>query len=154
MTDAATSAAPTLTGRPRVLVVEDNVVNQQLVLVMLARAGYVAEVAMDGREALALWGVGRFDLVLMDLQMPVMDGYQLCRAMKVDAALASIPLVFYTLTANAMVGDRETCIAAGMDDFLSKPFRRDDLMRVLDMWRGAVHPAGRTDTEGRHSAGR
>ena len=135
MTDAATSAAPTLTGRPRVLVVEDNVVNQQLVLVMLARAGYVAEVAMDGREALALLRAHRFDLVLMDLQMPVMDGLQATRELRRPGSGVLDPAVpVIALTANAFAEDRARSFAAGMNDFLTKPVDPRRLFDTLAKW--------------------
>ena len=135
MTDAATSAAPTLTGRPRVLVVEDNVVNQQLVLVMLARAGYVAEVAMDGREALALLRAHRFDLVLMDLQMPVMDGLQATRELRQPGSGVLDPAVpVIALTANAFAEDRARSFAAGMNDFLTKPVDPRRLFDTLAKW--------------------
>ena len=117
---------------PRVLVVEDNVVNQQLVLVMLARAGYVAEVAADGREALALLRARRFDLVLMDLQMPVMDGLQATRELRRSGSGVLDPAVpVIALTANAFAEDRARAFASGMNDFLAKPFKMGVLEALL-----------------------
>ena len=135
MTDVATSAPPTASGRPRVLVVEDNVVNQQLVLVMLARAGYVADVAMDGREALALLRAHRFDLVLMDLQMRVMDGLQATRELRRPGSGVLDPAVpVIALTANAFAEDRARSFAAGMNDFLTKPVDPRRLFDTLAKW--------------------
>ncbi len=120
---------------PRVLVVEDNVVNQQLVLVMLARAGYVAEVAADGREALALLRARRFDLVLMDLQMPVMDGLQATRELRRSGSGVLDPAVpVIALTANAFAEDRARAFASGMNDFLTKPVEPRRLLETLGKW--------------------
>ena len=120
---------------PRVLVVEDNVVNQQLVLVMLARAGYVAEVAADGREALALLRARRFDLVLMDLQMPVMDGLQATRELRRSGSGVLDPAVpVIALTANAFAEDRARAFASGMNDFLTKPVDPRRLLETLGKW--------------------
>lgn len=120
---------------PRVLVVEDNVVNQQLVLVMLARAGYLAEVAADGREALALLRARHFDLVLMDLQMPVMDGLQATRELRRPGSGALDPAVpVIALTANAFAEDRARAFASGMNDFLTKPVDPRRLLETLGKW--------------------
>jgi CheY-like chemotaxis protein len=137
-------------GKPRVLVVEDNVINQQLVLVMLARAGYVAEVAMDGREALALLRTRRFDLVLMDLQMPVMDGLQATRELRQPGSGVLDPAVpVVALTANAFAEDRARSFAAGMNDFLTKPVDPRRLLDTLAKW---VRPPAATSPEAAHDA--
>ncbi|MCU0759846.1 MAG: response regulator [Steroidobacteraceae bacterium] len=117
------------------LVVEDNAVNQQLVLAMLARGGYVAEVAADGHEALALLRARRFDLVLMDLQMPGMDGLQATRELRQPRSGVLDPAVpVIALTANAFAEDRARSFAAGMNDFLTKPIDPRRLQDTLAKW--------------------
>ncbi|KVZ11810.1 hybrid sensor histidine kinase/response regulator [Burkholderia stagnalis] len=116
----------------RVLLVEDNPVNQQIALAMLEDTGYAVEVAENGREALDRLLEDRFDVVLMDCQMPLMDGFeatQWLRLREAETGAARLPVI--ALTANAISGDRERCLAAGMDDYLSKPFSRDTLLQML-----------------------
>jgi|GEM_PF-346373 len=116
----------------RVLLVEDNPVNQQIALAMLEDTGYAVEVAENGREALDRLLEERFDVVLMDCQMPLMDGFeatQWLRLREAETGAARLPVI--ALTANAISGDRERCLAAGMDDYLSKPFSRDALLQML-----------------------
>ncbi|MCB9550606.1 MAG: ATP-binding protein [bacterium] len=114
----------------RVLIVEDNAINRMVAQKLLARAEITTEVAGDGRVGVDMTLKGDFDLVLMDCQMPEMDGYD------ATAALRRVgydrPIV--ALTANAMEGDREKCLAAGMDDFLTKPLRREALLAALHRW--------------------
>ncbi|MDY7802579.1 response regulator [Burkholderia stagnalis] len=135
--DADADAAPA-DGPPygaasaRVLLVEDNPVNQQIALAMLEDTGYAVEVAENGREALDRLLEDRFDVVLMDCQMPLMDGFeatQWLRLREAETGTARLPVI--ALTANAISGDRERCLAAGMDDYLSKPFSRDALLQML-----------------------
>jgi len=124
----------------RVLVAEDNSVNQRVVGRMLEKLGCVAHFATDGREALAALEAGGFDLVLMDCQMPQLDGYGASREIrKREAGLSRVPIV--ALTANAMQGDRERCLAAGMDDFLSKPLTLEALAAALAQWLPAARAA-------------
>ena len=138
------SGAPLAGGR--VLVVEDNPVNRELAVKMLGRLGFEAAVAVDGAEGIARFRAegDRFDLILMDCQMPGVDGFTATTEIrKLEAARGDgsrIPIV--ALTANAMVGDRESCLQAGMDDFLSKPFQREELKRVLDRWSVDVAAGG------------
>jgi len=116
----------------RVLVVEDNRVNQQVAKGLLASLGLEAEVAENGAEALGRIRNEVFDLVLMDCQMPVLDGYQATEALRSwerEAARSRLPVV--AMTAYAMSGDRERCLAAGMDDYVSKPVTRDALRVAL-----------------------
>ncbi|EXI80615.1 MAG: Signal transduction histidine-protein kinase BarA [Candidatus Accumulibacter appositus] len=120
----------------RVLVVEDNPVNQQVALAMLESLGLHCRLADNGRLAIERLQNEVFDLVLMDCQMPEMDGFEATaeiRARQGDGRLhASLPIV--ALTANAVDGDRERCLAAGMDDYLSKPFSRERLLATLQRW--------------------
>lgn len=117
-----------------VLVVEDNAINQMVVANMLESMGLTVQTANNGVEALALLDQHPFDLVLMDCQMPEMDGYQCTRQIRAhpQPQLADIPIV--ALTANAMVEDRERCIAAGMNDYLSKPVSLQILREKLSRW--------------------
>jgi PAS domain S-box-containing protein len=126
----------------RVLLAEDNVVNQKVALTMLSRFGIQADVVATGVEALdALVGVA-YDLVLMDCQMPEMDGFEATRRIR-DRERGRRRLPVVAMTANAMVGDRERCLEAGMDDHIPKPVRVADLHRALARWlpAGAVPPA-------------
>ncbi|WP_175944466.1 response regulator [Burkholderia pyrrocinia] len=131
--EAGPDAAPAPdTGSARVLLVEDNAVNQQIALAMLEDTGYRVAVAEDGRQALKMLADDVFDVVLMDCQMPLLDGFEATRLLRRHEAEAGAPrLPVIALTANALSGDRERCLAAGMDDYLGKPFRRDALLQVL-----------------------
>ncbi|WP_306590418.1 ATP-binding protein [Geothrix sp. 21YS21S-4] len=125
----------------RVLLAEDNLVNQKVALTMLSRFGIRADVVATGAEALdALVGVA-YDLVLMDCQMPEMDGFEATRRIR-DRERGRRRLPIVAMTANAMVGDRERCLEAGMDDYIPKPVRVADLHRALSRWlpAGAVPP--------------
>jgi signal transduction histidine kinase/DNA-binding response OmpR family regulator len=120
-----------------VLVAEDNEVNQEVCGDMLALCGCSAHIVANGMQALAALKTGTWDLVLMDCQMPAMDGFETTREIrsreKSGGALTPIPII--ALTANAMDGDRERCQAAGMDDYVSKPFDLQQLWAALDRWR-------------------
>ena len=120
------------------LLAEDNPVNQKLAQLMLAKLGHRAVVASNGEEAVALVAREAFDLVLMDMQMPVMDGIEATR--RIRAAGVALPIV--AMTANAMEADRQRCREAGMDGFLAKPVRAPELAAVIDGIRlaGAVPP--------------
>ncbi len=125
--------APDAGQRPpaRVLVAEDNPVNQKVVTAMLQRRGHTVRVVDNGRAALAaLAEDGTFDVVLMDVSMPEMDGFEATRRIRRDDALRGLYVV--ALTAHAMSGDAERCLDAGMDAYLSKPVRAEDLARVID----------------------
>jgi two-component system, sensor histidine kinase and response regulator len=124
--------SPAWSGRSlRVLVAEDNAVNQRLVSDLLERDGHTWVAARDGEECLRRLAAERFDVVLMDMQMPECDGVQATRRIRAGevADMARVPIV--GLTANAFAEDREKCLAAGMDAFLSKPFRVDELRAVI-----------------------
>lgn len=116
----------------RVLLVEDNPVNQLVAKGLLQKLGCVVAIAGNGEEALAQLGDGAFDLVLMDCNMPVMDGYQATLAIRESGRWPGLPVI--ALTANALPDERERCRAAGMDDYLAKPFHRDELAAILERW--------------------
>ncbi|HKX42861.1 MAG TPA: response regulator [Burkholderiaceae bacterium] len=119
-----------------ILLVEDNAFNQELAVDLLRAAGVVVTVADNGQQALDLLAQQRFDGVLMDCQMPVLDGYATTRALRQRPGLAHLPVI--AMTANAMVGDREKALAAGMNDHVPKPVVVDELFSVIARW---VHPA-------------
>ncbi|MEJ0035147.1 MAG: response regulator, partial [Gammaproteobacteria bacterium] len=126
-------------GHARVLLVEDNRVNQLVAARMLKALGIDAAVASDGAQAVAAVQAKTFDLVLMDCQMPELDGYDATRAIREweaprVAARIATRLAIVAMTANAMLGDREKCLAAGMDDYLAKPIKRDVLLASLIRW--------------------
>ena len=117
----------------RILVADDAAANRELVSTILSQLGINAEVAHDGAEALAAVQVADFDLVLMDMHMPEMDGLEATRRIRaLGGAFARLPII--ALTANALQGDREACMAAGMNDYLAKPFKRTDLQQILQRW--------------------
>jgi len=120
----------------RVLLVEDNAINRELALDLLSQAGIVVSVACDGREALEILARENFDCVLMDCQMPVMDGYAATRALRQQPHLQDLPVI--AMTANAMVGDREKVIAAGMNDHIAKPIKVEEVFATIARW---VRPA-------------
>jgi two-component system, sensor histidine kinase SagS len=116
----------------RVLLVEDNPVNQLVAKGMLIKLGCEVLIAQHGAEALKLLEQHTVDLVLMDCNMPVMDGYEASRRIRRSERYAEIPII--ALTANALADERERCRAAGMNDYLAKPFRREELATLLDQW--------------------
>ncbi|NGP54643.1 hybrid sensor histidine kinase/response regulator [Thioalkalivibrio sp. XN8] len=120
--------------RGRVLLAEDNLVNETLACAMLDRLGMRVTVARSGEQAVALATGRDFDLILMDLQMPVLDGFEATSAIRAETEAAGRRVPIVALTANALAGDRERCLAAGMDDYLAKPFTRAQLEGVLRQW--------------------
>jgi two-component system, sensor histidine kinase and response regulator len=125
----------------RVLVAEDNEFNAQLLEQLLVRRGHRVRLASDGRQALALAEEGGFDLLLLDVHMPELDGFQVIRAVRQRERSAGGHLPVLALTARAGKEDRERCLAAGMDDFLSKPIRAADLWAAMDRVVGGRRPA-------------
>lgn len=115
-----------------VLLVEDNPINQMVAQKMLEKIGIKATLAADGQEALDMLEQDEFDAVLMDCQMPVMDGYEATRRIREQDALLKLPVI--AMTANVMEGDREKCIEAGMNDYIGKPFVEMDLKKTLARW--------------------
>lgn len=128
----ATPAISLEQGRARILLVEDNPVNQLVAKGMLAKLGCQVQLATQGAEALELLEQDEFDLILMDCNMPVMDGYEASRRIRQSGRWPHLPIV--ALTANAMPEERERCRAAGMSDYLAKPFRREELLALVDHW--------------------
>ena len=122
---------------PRILLVEDNEMNRDMLSRRLRREGFEVEVAVDGREGVDRARSVRPDLVLMDMSLPVLDGYEATRLLKNDPGTASIPVV--ALTAHAMTGDRERSLAAGCDEYDTKPV---ELPRLVGKIR-ALLPGGR-----------
>jgi len=116
----------------RVLLVEDNPFNQELARDLLGRAQIVVRVANNGREAIDMLAHERFDAVLMDCQMPVMDGYAATRELRGDPKWRDLPII--AMTANAMVGDREKVLAAGMNDHIAKPINVSEMFATLARW--------------------
>lgn len=117
----------------QILVVEDNTLNQEVIKQMLCQMGCEVIIAQNGRHALQLWQENSFlDLILMDCQMPEMDGFQATHAIRAQEKTTHIPII--ALTANAMEGDREKCLASGMSDYLTKPIRYKDLSQTLLHW--------------------
>lgn len=118
--------------RANILLVEDNPVNQLVAKGMLSKLGCAVTVAVHGAEALNQLEHSDFDLILMDCNMPVMDGYEASRQIRRSGRWPDLPII--ALTANAMPEERERCRAAGMSDYLAKPFRREELIALLDLW--------------------
>jgi signal transduction histidine kinase/CheY-like chemotaxis protein/HPt (histidine-containing phosphotransfer) domain-containing protein len=133
-TAAATLAAPIVpaTTRLRILVAEDNVINRAVAVGILEKRGHSLAHADNGREAVEAVARERFDLILMDIQMPEMDGIEATRHIRASEKLTGHHTRIVAMTAHAMTGDRERCLAAGMDDYVSKPLRKEDLFRALD----------------------
>jgi signal transduction histidine kinase/HPt (histidine-containing phosphotransfer) domain-containing protein/BarA-like signal transduction histidine kinase len=136
---AAAAMAPAGAGDPRqrlqgarILLVEDNLLNQEVAAGLLADAGVIVTVANHGQQALQQLQTARFDCVLMDLQMPVMDGLQATRAIRANPLFADLPVL--AMTANARGEDRTHCLAAGMSDFLTKPVLPDQLFAAVARW--------------------
>jgi CheY-like chemotaxis protein len=123
----------------RVLLAEDNAVNQTLALAILAKFGIKAELARNGYEALQAVSVREFDVVLMDVQMPELDGLDATRAIRALPTTVAQPWII-ALTANAFEQDRQLCMAAGMDDFVAKPFKQEALRDALMRTRSHSHP--------------
>ena len=128
----------------RILVIDDNVINQKVLSSLLQRLGYRADVADNGLEAVEALESRIYDMVFMDVQMPKLDGIEATRRIrirereKLNLSKTALPTIIIALTARAMQGDREKCLGAGMDDFLSKPVRSEALQSVLENWGPAI----------------
>ncbi len=132
--DAPENVAPGARGLGTVLLVEDNKMNQLVATRVLARLGYECDVANNGQEALDAIAARVYDAVLMDCQMPVMDGYEATRQLRTNEAGRDRHLPVIAMTAAAMEGDREACLDAGMDDYITKPIRPETIAETLTRW--------------------
>jgi CheY-like chemotaxis protein len=121
-----------------ILVVEDDAIMQKMALKILRSRGFSCELAVTGREAVAKAAALHPGLILMDLSLPEMNGWEATRALKADPALAGIPVV--AVTAHAMVGDRETAIAAGCAECVTKPYELEELIAVVQHYIGPAQP--------------
>ena len=133
----------------RILLAEDGKANQMVATGLLNSWGHHVEVAHDGAEAVKRWQEGQFDVILMDVQMPVLDGLDATRRIRELEGTADTPILIVAVTAHAMTGDRGRCIDAGMDDYVSKPIKREELNRVLQRFAldpEASQPNPTTDT--------
>ncbi|HSU59888.1 MAG TPA: response regulator [Bryobacteraceae bacterium] len=125
------SENPRSNGHLRILMAEDNAINQRVGKLILQRAGYTIDLVADGNEALEAHRANPYDVILMDCQMPTMDGFEASRQIR---QLEQRQPVIIAVTANALVGERERCLNAGMDDYLSKPFQAEQLVAVVRKW--------------------
>ena len=131
---ATAPAAQSVSNSARLLLVEDNLVNQKVVLAMLRKKGYLIDIANDGREALQKLDAAAvpYDLVLMDVQMPVLDGLETTRQIRRDPRFEDLPVI--AMTAHAMRGDRERCLDAGMNGYIAKPVQPSHLMQTVERY--------------------
>jgi CheY-like chemotaxis protein len=133
--NAATPPKPS--GGPqkgKILLVEDNLINQKVAIGLLQHLNCEVQVAHNGKEGVEMFANGDFDLILMDCMMPVMDGYAATAAIRAKQADGAKPTPIVALTANNISGDREKCLAAGMDDYLAKPYSMHQLQAILQRW--------------------
>jgi CheY-like chemotaxis protein len=130
----AESGVPITNRKYRILVADDNTINQRVALAMLQQLGLLADAVANGAEALEKLSTIAYDLVLMDVQMPVMDGLEATKRIRGarDGTEQHLPII--ALTAGAMQGDRASCLEAGMDDFITKPVMLKALAKVLTKW--------------------
>ena len=116
----------------RILLAEDNLVNRTLAVRLLEKHGHAVEVATDGGEALRKYQAGRFDLILMDVQMPEVDGFEATASIREMETTTGTHVPIMAMTAHALTGDRERCLAAGMDGYISKPFQVEELLKEME----------------------
>ncbi len=138
VTATAPVALPVQTGS-RILLVEDHPINQRLATVLLEKLGCTCELAQNGQEGVDAARNHRYDLIFMDLQMPVMDGLQATRLIREGGLNVTTPIV--AMTANVMPSDRDACLAVGMNDFISKPFNKAALTAIVEKWAAVDHAA-------------
>jgi CheY-like chemotaxis protein len=118
----------------KALVVEDMKINLMLISKILEKHGCIVTTAMNGQEALDLTRKHDYDIIFMDCQMPIMDGFKATKAIRDDERGTGKHNLIVALTADAMIGDREKCLNAGMDDYLNKPLRQDQITQILTLW--------------------
>ena len=126
--------------RFKILVADDNVVNQIVATRCLEKKGHTVVLAESGKKAVAAWREQPFDLILMDVQMPDMDGFEATAAIREQEKFGAKHVPIIAMTAHAMVGDRGRCLAAGMDDYISKPVNASDLFAVIKRLMLAASP--------------
>ena len=139
--EALERSAPRSTGRVRVLLAEDNTINLEVARGMLENFGCEVDGASNGQETLEHHAVGIYDLIFMDCQMPDMDGFQATAEIRRREARTGQHLPIVALTASAIEGDREQCLAAGMDDYVTKPFTTEQMYSALVKWMQVTSPA-------------
>ena len=132
--------APASSGA-RILLAEDNVVNQRVARAILERAGHGVVLAHTGQNALSLWEKQHFDLILMDVQMPDLDGFEATAVIRKKEKDSGTHTPIIAMTAHAMSGDRERCLAAGMDNYISKPIHGRELLDLVTKYLQAAPPA-------------
>ncbi len=117
-----------------ILLVEDNIANQKIVIISLGSKVKNIDTAVNGKEALDMFGKSNYDIILMDIQLPVMDGITVSRKIREIEASTNRHTPIIAITANAMIGDKEKCLAAGIDDYLSKPFQPGKLLSMISKY--------------------
>jgi CheY-like chemotaxis protein len=125
----------------RILIAEDNLVNQRVALRILQKEGHAVVVAGNGGEALTALEHQTFDVILMDVQMPEMGGFEATAAIREREKETGVHIPVIAMTAHAMTGDRELCLAAGMDDYLSKPIRARTLLDLVEKYHHKPEPS-------------
>jgi len=115
-----------------ILIVDDNLVNQKLMQAIVRSVGHQSAVAGNGQEALDMVLMQRFDLILMDLMMPVMDGFEATMAIRKVPACRELPII--AVTANTLVGSRERALSVGCNGYISKPYTKQDLLQIMNEW--------------------
>ncbi|MBS0011963.1 MAG: response regulator, partial [Bacteroidales bacterium] len=118
----------------RVLLVEDNITNQTIVTISLRSKVKSIDTAVNGKEALDMFGKSNYDIILMDIQLPVMDGIMVSKKIREIEASTSKHTPIIAITANAMLGDKEKCLSAGIDDYLSKPYQPQKLLDMISRY--------------------
>jgi len=132
-------ARPAGCGELRVLIVEENEINARLARHILEKLGCAVDLAVNGAEGVRMQAQGRYDAVFMDCQMPVMDGFEAAQRIRAQTAPDAQPPII-AVTANVRPADRDRCLAAGMDDFIAKPFHPNDFLQALTRWCGSPSP--------------
>jgi CheY-like chemotaxis protein len=138
----------------KILLAEDNLVNQKVAMRFLEKRGHIVVLAESGKQALAAWHEQPFDLILMDVQMPEMDGFEATAMIRKQEQSTAKHIPIVAMTAHAMVGDRDRYLAAGMDDYVSKPIKAIDLFDAIDRVMLAASPASPGKAEGKIKANR
>ena len=131
---SATGSTIAPSNKLSILLAEDNLINQEVAIDMIECMGHSVDIANNGKETLQMVQHNNYDIILMDCQMPVMDGFEAARELRRLETITQHRHFIIALTGNALIGDKEKCLAAGMDDFLSKPFGYDQLNSMLTLY--------------------